>query len=199
MHWVCAGIGISIALVVSVLFAAGALAEGRGFFKRGAESPETQRAIHAAFDNADYGAYVAAMDEAHRRSVLTEEAFDAHAERIARKRQINDAFTAGDYSAYLVLTEGSIRQLTEPAFRKKATMLELKAAMRAAMADRDFAAFTEKKQALRDLLGDEFMDRGHGKEMTEERFNRIADRIEEHGDLHAHGRHGFGKSSNLRW
>ena len=182
MQWVYAGIGIVLAFAVSVLFVSGVFAEGRTFFKRGADSAATKSAVHAAFENADYNAYVTAITNAHNRSILTEEEFNAHAQKIARKQQINDTFVADDYAAYSALTEGSIRQLSESTFHKKAEMLRIKEEIREAIQDRDFAAFKAKKEALKLLLGDEYVSHRRGKEeMTEEQFNALASRVEEMG------------------
>lgn len=204
IQYIYAGIGVALAIGISTLLVSGAFAESRSFFKRGAHSAETQSAIHAAFESGDYDAYVTAVNEMHKRSVMTEEEFDRHTARMKKKQQIHAAFIAGDHDAYLQLTNGSIHQLSEAAFRKKAQMLTLKEAMKTAVKNRDYATFTEKQQALKTLLGDEYMGHRHGGEgvMTEEQFNALADKAERYGDddFTGHRGHKYGKREHSkRW
>ncbi len=179
-----AGIGVTLAFVVSMLFVLTLYAENEVHSKRSMHSSETKSAIHTAFEDNDYDAYVMAVTEKNKQSILTEEEFNSHVQKIAKKQQIRDALTADDYDAYLKLTDGSMHQLSEAAFTKKSKMLALKEEIKTALEGRDYTSFTQKKQALQELLGDEYVShKGHGdsEEITEERFGMLADRAEQHG------------------
>ena len=168
------GAGVVLLLAVSVLFVTGLDAESEGRFKRSMHSSETKDAIHTAFEDGDYDAYVTAITEKHEQLVLTENEFASRVEKMVKKQQIHDAFVAADHETYLTLTDGSIHQLSEAAFYKKSKMLALKEAIRTALKDRNYDSFIQKRQDLKDLLGDEHMD--DSEEVTEERFNMLADR-----------------------
>ena len=135
-------------------------------------------------ENADYDAYVKAVTEVDGQGILTEEEFARHAEEIARKQQIHETIIANDYNAYRQLTDGSIRQLSEVDFHKKAQKIALMHEIKTAIENRDYDAFRAKKQELKDLLSDD-MRHGHDynllEETTEEAFNALADKVEQHG------------------
>lgn len=182
---VYASIGIALAFAVAALFVSGTFAESKSHFERNAYSTETKKAIYTAFEDNDYNAYVDAVTEKNKQSILTEEEFSRHAQNITKKQQIHATFTEKDYDTYSQLTDGSIHQLSEAAFQKKASMLALKDEIKAAIQDHDYETFTEKKQALRELLGNEYMELKHGDDngdMTEEQFNTLADRMEQYGE-----------------
>ncbi|MCY4577316.1 MAG: hypothetical protein OXB96_02730 [Candidatus Kaiserbacteria bacterium] len=176
-----------IAVLVSI-YAVSVFAE-RGHHGHGGVSEETKSAIHKAFESADYNAYTAAMDQKHEETVLTQDEFAEQAKKIAKKKQISDTFSANDYEAYKTLTEGSMHQLSESAFTKKAQMIAIKQAIKQAAEDKDFTAFTGKVQELKTLLGDEYKSRYD--DMTQEEFNTRATKIASTDDRgfnwHGHG------------
>ena len=205
-----AGIGVTLAFAVSMLFVLNLYAESENHFKRSAYSSETKNAIYTAFENSDYDAYAMAVTEKNKQFILTEEEFNSHVQKIAKKQQIRDALTADDYDVYLQLTDGSIHQLSEAAFHKKSKMLALKEEIKTALEGRDYTSFTQKKQALKELLGDEHVSHkryGESEEMTEEQFNMLADRAEqygtEYGDFAGKKQRGYhnkhGKSPHHSW
>lgn len=203
------GIIVALAFVASMLFVLGLDAESGSRSKRGTRSLETSNAIHTAFEDNDYDAYVAAVTAKHRQSILTKEEFDSHVQKIAEKQKIQDAFADADYQTYLELTDGSIYQLSEAAFTKKSKMFALKEEIQTALTDRDYDSFTKKRQELKDLLGDEYVSHGHydgSDEITEDQFNVFADKHETYGTdglgwKKQRGYHGnkCGHSSRYSW
>lgn len=200
--------GVALVFIVSMFFVLSLYAENKDHSKRGAHASESKSAIHMAFEDNDYEAYIVAVTERDRQFTLTEEEFARHVQHIAKKQEIQEAFIAGDYDAYLKLTEGSMHQLSEAAFTKKSKMLALKKEMQTALGDRDYDSFVQKRQALEDLLGDEYVGQKHyssSEEITEERFNMLADRsgkydVEGFGRKKQRGYHGqCNRSSHHSW
>ncbi|MDE0243260.1 MAG: hypothetical protein OYG31_00910 [Candidatus Kaiserbacteria bacterium] len=109
--------------------------------------------------------------------IPTEEESLYLAERAERIEQIRNTFAENDYETYLELTDGSMHQLSEAAFMKKARFLALKDDVRDALQNRDYDTFVAKNTELRELLSDTHRHLRHEKRLiTEEEFNALADK-----------------------
>ncbi len=169
-------IGILGAIVFSTLFVANIFADEKGRFERGAYNNEVKEAIYKAFNENDHEAYVEAVSTFEGKRVLTEEQFDAQMEKIVRRKSISETFEDNDYQRYLNLTEESSRQLSQDAFEKKVQYVSIKNELKEALENRDYDTFLAKKEELKELKGDRVNRKD--KEITEEKFNELADKVE---------------------
>ena len=184
-------IGISTALILTS-FILPAVHAGSAW--RGDKcSVESKADISNAFEVGDYNAYVKAFEEIGREPI-SEEEFNSHIEKIENKKAVHQAIIDNNYDEYLTLTEGSIRQMSESAFAKKVEKIGIHENLRTALKDRDFVAFVTAKEELKTLIGDRKFRKGGDRdreELTEEKFNKLADRFEEYGDSKLFHKRGF--------
>ena len=199
-------------LALLVLFAIfnGVTTEGKRGFQNSAYSQETVEAIHTAFEDNDYAAYLTAVSAIEGKAPLSEDEFNDHVARMTLRQGIQDAVVSGDYAVYLTLTGDDIGQLTEQAFTQRSEFAVLKSALKTALEDRNYDAFVEKHAELREMRSGIVNNTGHGygvgrkgyhgfskssdDEIREEKFNEMADQFEEHGEgFMWKGKHSWGR------
>lgn len=189
-HWaqVSATAAFISAIVITVAFVTVVDAK-HGFWR---DMPNhSHQAIQDAFESADYQAYVeatTALDNQKaldNRVMLTEEAFNHRVARMTLKREIHETFVDDDYEAYQQLTDGSMRQLSEAAFEKKATMIGIKGTIQDAIHNRDYDTFTAKRDELQALFSsDPLHESDRQREaISEEEFNALADKRSQFSDM----------------